>query len=208
MIILGLTGSIGMGKTVAAGDFRRLGVPVHDSDSVVHRFLGKGGAAVQAVGEVFPGVVTENSVDRTALGKVVFGNTQALRKLEAILHPMVHAEKDHFLRRMARRRVPLVVLDIPLLFETGGQTTCDAIAVVSAPLRIQRQRVLARPGMTAERFEAVLNYQMSDQLKRDKADFVIQTGIGRQHSLRQIKAIVKIVTTWKGRKWPPFAAWS
>ena len=206
MIILGLTGSIGMGKTVAAGDFRRLGVPVHDSDAAVHRLLAKGGAAVEQVGEAFPDVVVDGAVDRAALGKVVFGDTPALRKLESILHPMVRTEKDRFLKRMARRRVPLVVLDIPLLFETNGQVACDAVAVVSAPLRVQRQRVLARPGMTVERFESVLNYQMSDKMKRQKADFVIQTGLGRRHSLRQITAIVRMVSTWEGRKWPPFAA--
>jgi len=206
MIILGLTGSIGMGKTVAAGDFRRLGVPVHDSDAAVHRLLAKGGAAVEQVGDAFPNVVVDGAVDRAALGKVVFGDTPALRKLESILHPIVRTEKDCFLKRMARRRVPLVVLDIPLLFETNGQVACDAVAVVSAPLRVQRQRVLARPGMTVERFESVLNYQMLDQMKRQKADFVIQTGLGRRHSLRQITAIVRMVSTWEGRKWPPFAA--
>lgn len=206
MIILGLTGSIGMGKTVAAGDFRRLGVPVHDSDAAVHRLLAKGGAAVEQVGEAFPDVVVDGAVDRAALGKVVFGDTPALRKLESILHPMVQTEKDRFLKRIARRRVSLVVLDIPLLFETNGQVACDAVAVVSAPLRVQRQRVLARPGMTVERFESVLNYQMSDKMKRQKADFVIQTGLGRRHSLRQITAIVRMISTWEGRKWPPFTA--
>jgi len=204
MFILGLTGSIGMGKTVAAGDFRRLGLPVHDSDAAVHALMGPGGAAVEAVAAAFPGVVQDGAVDRAALGKRVFGDDAALRRLEAILHPMVRAREHAFLGRHARLRTPAVVLDIPLLFETGGEARCDAVCVVSAPYREQRRRVLSRPGMTEERFQGILKHQISDYLKRRAADFVIFTGLGRSHSLPIIRRIATIARTTAGTHWPPF----
>lgn len=193
MIVLGLTGSIGMGKTVAARTFESLGVPVHDSDAAVHALMKKGGRAVEAVGKAFPGVVKDGAVDRPALGKIVFGDPAELKRLEAILHPMVRDEEQRFRARMKRRREPLVVLDVPLLLETGGDARCDAVAVVSAPARVQRSRVLARPGMTPERLDAVLKHQMSDKEKKKRADFVIHSGIGRTHSLRQIRRIVTML---------------
>ena len=203
MFILGLTGSIGMGKTVAAGDFRRLGLPVHDSDAAVHALMAKGGAAVEAVGAAFPGVVRDGAVDRGELGGRVFGDDQALNKLEAILHPLVRKQTNAFLGRHARLRTPAVVLDIPLLFETGAEDRCDAVCVVSAPYREQRRRVLARPGMTEEKFQEILKHQIPDYLKRRAADFVIFTGLGRSHSLPMIRRIATIARTSAGTHWPP-----
>ena len=206
MVILGLTGSIGMGKTVAARDFRRLGVPVHDADAAVHALMAPGGEAVAAVAAAFPGVENDGAIDRQALGADVFKDESALRRLEAILHPLVRRRTDAFLRRAARRRAPLVVLDVPLLFETGGERRCDAVACVTAPVWLQRRRVLARPGMTVEKLAAVSAKQMSDADKQRRADFLIQTGLGRGFSLRRIKAIVKIAAGIVPRNWPPRAA--
>lgn len=205
MFILGLTGSIGMGKTVAARAFRREGLPVHDSDAVVHALMSKGGAAVERIEAAFPGAVKHGAVDRTELGKRVFGDNDALERLEAILHPMVRKRERAFLGQNARMRVPAVVLDIPLLFETGAENRCDAVAVVSAPYRVQRRRVLSRPGMTEERFQKVLEHQISDNLKRRAADFVIFTGLGRAHSLLIIRRIATIARSSAGTHWPPFS---
>ena len=204
MFILGLTGSIGMGKTFAAGGFRRLGVPVHDSDAAVHALMARGGAAVSAVAASFPGVVSEGAVDRKKLGAQVFGDHAALRRLEAILHPLVRAQETRFLKFHARLRTRLVVLDIPLLFETGGERRCDAVCVVSAPARIQRTRVLARPGMTEERLDDILKHQISDYNKHRAADFVVNSGLGPTYALRQIARIATIAGSYTGRHWPPF----
>ncbi len=204
MFILGLTGSIGMGKSTAAQAFRRFGLPVHDSDAAVHALMGPGGAAVAEVDAAFPGVVTGGAVDRKALGARVFNDTTALRRLEAILHPLVRRSEERFLGHCARRRAKSVVLDIPLLFETGGEGRCDAVAVVSAPAREQRRRVLRRPGMTAEKFAGILAHQIDDKLKCRAADFVVQTGLGRAFSLQQISHIVTIVSSSPGTRWPPF----
>lgn len=193
MYILGLTGSIGMGKSTAAADFKRLGVPVHDADATVHGLLGPGGAAVEAVGALFPGIVKDGAVDRQALGARVFGNDDALKKLENVLHPLVREAEYRFLNLWMGHKAPLVVLDIPLLFETHGEERCDGVAVVTAPAFLQRQRVMARPGMTEEKFKAILAKQMPDKVKRASADFIIQTGLGRYHSLKTIKAIIKSV---------------
>jgi dephospho-CoA kinase len=191
MIILGLTGSLGMGKSTAAGMFRRLGVPVHDSDAAVHRLLGRRGAAVAAVAAAFPGVTrADGAVDRPALGARVFGDGAALKRLERILHPLVRRSQQRFLAAARARRAPLVVLDVPLLFETGGERRCDAVAVVSAPAFLQRRRVLARPGMSEERFRSVLAKQMPDWEKRRRADFVLPSGLGRAVTFRRIKRLV------------------
>ena len=203
MFILGLTGSIGMGKTVAAGDFRRLGIPVHDSDAAVHALMARGGACVDAVADAFPGVAKDAAIDRAELGRRVFGDPEALKRLEAILHPMVRRQSHKFLGMHARRRTPAVVLDVPLLFETGGEARCDAVAVVSAPYREQRRRVLSRPGMTEERFQGILKHQISGYLKKRAADFVIFTGLGRSRSLRDIRRIATMITEMEGRHWPP-----
>jgi dephospho-CoA kinase len=201
MVVLGLTGSIGMGKSTAAAMLRRLGVPVHDSDAAVHRLLGRNGAAVAQVAAAFPGTEGPDGIDRAALGRRVFGDAAALRRLERILHPMVRAESARFLRRMAARRAKLVVLDIPLLFETGGEARCDAIVVVSAPPFLQRARVLRRPGMDAARLAAILAKQMPDGEKRRRADFVVPTGLGRRETLRRLAEIVRVA----GAAQPRFA---
>lgn len=193
MKVLGLTGSIGMGKSTAAGMLRRLGMPVHDSDAEVHRLLGTNGRAVGPIGRAFPGVVVDGRVDRAALGAQVFGDPAALRRLEAIVHPLVRRATTRFLRRQTRARRDLVVLDIPLLFETGSGRLCDAVMTVSAPARVQRSRVLRRPGMTREKFAAVLAQQMSDAEKRRRADFVVTTGLGKRQTLRQLVRIVRLL---------------
>lgn len=191
MKILGLTGSIGMGKSTAARMLRRLGVPVHDADCAVHVLMAKGGKAVAEVEAAFPGVVKDGAIDRAELGKRVFGDAAALKRLEGILHPLVRQVERAFLKRFARSK--LVVLDIPLLFETGGETRCDKVAVVSAPAFLQEQRVLKRPGMTRERLQAILAKQMPDGEKRRRADFVVPTGLGMRPALRHLKAIVTLM---------------
>lgn len=203
MVILGLTGSIGMGKTTAARAFRHLGVAVHDADRAVHGLLAPGGAAVAAVMAAFPGVVKNSAIDRQALGARVFGEGSGLQKLENILHPLVRQKQTAFLAAAARRGQRLVVLDVPLLLETGGEARCDGVVVVSAPTLIQRQRVLARPGMTMQRLDRILDYQMADGNKRRLADFVVMTGLSRAHSLRQIANIVRITKSWRPGQWAP-----
>lgn len=193
MVVIGLTGSIAMGKTTAAGYLRRMGLPVHDADAAVHRLLRKGGAAVAAVERAFPGTVHDGAVDRQALGREVFGDPCALARLEAIIHPLVQAESRIFLRRRAARRVPMVVLDIPLLFETGRDRECDATILVSAPAFLQAQRVLRRPGMTEQRLADIRARQMPDAEKRRRADFVVRTGLSRRETLRQLADIVKLL---------------
>jgi dephospho-CoA kinase len=202
MVILGLTGSIGMGKSTAAALLRRQGVWVHDADATVHRLFARGGGAVAAVGKAFPGVVRNGAVDRAALGKRVFGDPNALRRLEAIVHPLVRAETDHFLAAAARARRRLVVLDIPLLFETGNDRS-DAVVVVSAPAFIQAQRVLARPRMSPERLAAILEQQMPDREKRRRADTVVTSGLGKGRTYRQLARIVRATRGTTGTAWRP-----
>lgn len=203
MVILGLTGSIGMGKSTAAAMFRLLGVPVHDSDAAVHRLLAEDGAAVAAVEAAFPGVARDGRVDRQRLAARVFGDPEALERLERILHPKVRQATLEFLKQQARARRPIVVLDIPLLFETGGERLCDAVVVVSAPAAVQAARVLSRPGMTRERFGAILAKQMSDREKRRRADFVVSTGASKRETLRRISGLVKVMRRRAPRRWPP-----
>ena len=203
MVILGLTGSIAMGKSTAAQALRRLGLPVHDADAEVHRLLAEDKAAIAAVRKAFPKAVKAGRVDRAALGAAVFDHPAALRRLEAILHPRVRRAEARFLRRQARRRAPLVVLDIPLLYETGAEVRCDAVLVVSAPAFIQAQRVLRRPGMSAQRLAAIRARQVPDAEKRRRADFVIPTGQGRGASLRALKRAVRKMQGRAGRHWPP-----
>lgn len=202
MVILGLTGSIGMGKSTAAADFRRLRVAVHDADETVHALMAPGGAAFDQICQVFPGVRSKVGIDRKRLGDLVFADMVALKKLEAILHPLVRKQKTEFLKRSALRRQNLVVLDVPLLFETGGEAKCDAVVVVTAPTFVQRARVMARPGMTTEKFESILAKQVPDLIKRRSADFVVQTGLGRIASLRKIRHIAHTAPFLKPNKWP------
>jgi dephospho-CoA kinase len=207
MIVLGLTGSVGMGKSTAAGMLRRLGLPVHDSDAVVHRLMAPRGAAVAAVEQAFPGVRRgDGSVDRAALGRRVFADAAALKRLEAILHPLVRRSQQRFLARARARRLPLAVLDIPLLFETGGARRCDKVIVVSAPAFLQRARVLARPGVTAERLAAILAQQMPDAEKRRRADYVVPSGLGRAVTFRRLKRIVRRLRRENGTDEPCPAA--
>jgi dephospho-CoA kinase len=180
VIVLGLTGSIGMGKSTAAAMLRRLGVPVHDADASVHRLMTHGGAAVGFIEATFPGTALEGAIDRKALGARVFGHPKELRRLEAILHPMVRRQERIFLETCRRQRRKVAVLDIPLLYETGGERRCDAVIVVTAPQFLQDQRVLRRPGMNRERLAAILEQQMPDAEKRERADFIVQTGLGKR----------------------------
>jgi dephospho-CoA kinase len=194
VIVLGLTGSIGMGKSTAAAVLRRLGVPLYDADAEIHKMLGRGGAAVASVEAAFPGVRGEDgAIDRRALGRRVFGKPEELHRLEHILHPMVRAVERRWVARQRARGAKLVVLDIPLLFETDRIDRVDGVIVVSAPLRLQRERVMRRPGMTAERFAAILDSQLPDREKRRRADFVVDTALSRAAAARQIAGIVRRV---------------
>jgi dephospho-CoA kinase len=193
MLVLGLTGSIGMGKTTAAKMLRRMGLPLHDADRAVHRLLAKGGTAVAAVEAAFPGVVVEGAVDRKRLGAQVFEDREALKRLEEILHPAVRRTTRTFLDRQARAGRFLAVLDIPLLFETGSEALCDAVVVVTAPPFVQRERVMGRRRMTRARFQAILAKQMPDREKRRRADFVVNTGLSKAATLRQLRAIVTLL---------------
>ena len=195
MRVVGLTGSIGMGKSTAARIIRRMGVPVHDSDAVVHDLFRQGGAAVPAIAAAFPEAVADGRVDRPTLGRLVFGNAARLTQLEAIVHPLVRDRRDRFLARHRRARRRLVVLDVPLLLETGGETICDAVLVVTAPAWLQRQRVLARHGMTADRLAQILQRQMPDREKRRRADVVVTTALGYADTARRLRRALN----WIGR---------
>jgi dephospho-CoA kinase len=193
MILLGLTGSIGMGKSATARMFAETGTPVYDADAAVHRLYAKGGAAVGPVGEAFPGVVKDGAVDREALSRAVLNNPAAMKTLESIVHPLVRREQERFLEEQRRAGAPVVVLDIPLLFEGGGERFLDAVIVVSAPAATQRARVLKRPGMTEAKFEAILAKQMADAEKRRRADFVINTGLGFEEARAQVRQVLDAV---------------
>jgi dephospho-CoA kinase len=201
MVILGLTGSIGMGKSTSAAVFRRLGVAVYDADAVVHSLMGPNGAAFAAICQAFPNACSKAEIDRRLLGDIVFADDEALGCLEGILHPLVRTYKQGFLRRASRQRHRLVVLDVPLLYETAGQKQCDAVVVVTAPKFVQRARVMSRPGMTIEKFESILVKQVPDNLKCQYAEFVVQTGIGQLESFRSIRHIVTLAQTIKPNKW-------
>jgi dephospho-CoA kinase len=203
MVIVGLTGSIGMGKSTAARMLRQMGVPVYDADAAVHALQAPGGAALPPIEAAFPGVVKNGVLDRQALGARVFGNKAALRKLEAIVHPLVGQQQRAFLKRAAGRREPLVVLDIPLLFEGLGDRRVDATLVVSAPPFLQRRRVMARPAMTEERLDGILRQQVPDALKRRKASIVIPTGLGLAPTRAALEKAIAELKTRRGRFWPP-----
>ena len=193
MIVLGLTGSIGMGKSTAAKMLQRLGLPLHDADAAVHDLLGPRGAAVAAVAAAFPTVLVAGKVDRQRLGAMVFQDPVALSKLEALLHPRVRQMARDFVRAQTRQKRRSVVLDVPLLFETGGDQLCDAVIVVTAPRFLQEARVLSRPGMTIEQLRAIRGHQMPEREKCRRADFVVQTGLAKGYTLRQLAAIITVV---------------
>jgi dephospho-CoA kinase len=192
MIKLGLTGSIGMGKSTVAKMFADEGVPVFDADAAVHRLQGPEGELVATIESNFPGTTGREGVDRTALAERVLGAPEALRRLEALIHPAVAREREAFLAGNSSAAV--VLLDIPLLFETGGSDKVDKIAVVSAPAGVQRDRVLARPGMTPEKFERILARQVPDSEKRARADFVIDTGGSLDATRRAVRRILACLT--------------
>lgn len=193
MIKLGLTGSIGMGKSTTAAMFAARGVPVFDSDAVVHELYA--GQAVPMLEAAFPGITSADGViDRTVLAQKVLGNREALQKLEAIVHPLVRREREAFLSEQKAAGHPLVLLDVPLLFESGGDADVDRIAVVSCPEDVQKARVMARPGMTEEKFASILARQVPDAEKRARANFIIETGEGLAATEQRVEAIILELT--------------
>lgn len=193
MILLGLTGSIGMGKSTTAGFFAEAGALIWNADEAVHRLYAAGGPAVAPIAAAFDGVVVDGAVDRTRLAAALGQDDAAFKTLEAIVHPLVGMDRAHALAEARERGVKLAVVDIPLLFETGGDAFVDAVVVVSAPADVQRQRVLAREGMTQERLDAILARQMPDAEKRARADFIIDTSGGLDHARDQVLAVVETV---------------
>jgi dephospho-CoA kinase len=204
MIVIGLTGSIGMGKSAVAARFRQLGVPVCDADALVHELYE--GEAVEPIEAAFPGTTSGGKVDRAKLGQAVLGDPRGLKRLESIVHPLVQAAEREFLRKAFEQGARMAVLEIPLLFETGGNARVDVTVVVSAPAEVQRQRVLQRPGMTPAKLEAILARQMPDAEKRRRADFVVDTGGSIEESYAQVDAIVAALQNRGGRAYQQF--WS
>jgi dephospho-CoA kinase len=198
MFVLGLTGSLGMGKSTTAGFFAELGVPVHDADAAVHR-LYKAEAA-PLIEAAFPGTTADGAVDRQKLAKRVLKDPAAIKKLEGIIHPFVRAAEEHFLAEAERKNTQVAVLDIPLLFETGGDRRCDAVVVVSAPEDIQRTRIFERPGMTEQKFAGIVANQMPDVEKRRRADFVVDTSRGFDAARAQVREILARVVTMPKRR--------
>ncbi len=193
MIVLGLTGSIGMGKSTTARMFAEQGVPVYDADAAVHALYE--GEAVAPIERAFPGTTRDGKVDRALLAQSVLGNAEAMKRLEAIVHPLVAKARERFLENARAAGAGVVVLDIPLLFETGGEKLVDAVVVVTAAPEIQRQRVMDRPGMTAEKFEALLARQMSDAEKRSRADYIVDSGRGIEPAREQVREILRKIAT-------------
>lgn len=203
MFLLGLTGSIGMGKSTAAEAFRSFGIPLFDSDGAVHRLFAPGGRAVPLIEAVFPDCLdASGGIDRKALGRQVFDDPVRLAMLEGIVHPLVRAAQRQFLARCCAAGRQLVVLDVPLLYETGGERLVDAVAVVSARAAIQAQRVLRRPGMSQERFAAVLRRQLPDRDKRRRADFVIRTDLDLRQGKVAVAAVIDATRACPARAWP------
>ena len=198
MFILGLTGSLGMGKSATAKMFAEEGVPVHDADAAVHRLYD--GEATPAIEAAFPGTTAGGKVDREALAKRVLGDAAAIKRLEQIVHPLVGAASARFLAEAERNGAPVAVLDVPLLFETGGDKRCDAVVVVSAPVDVQRARALERPGMSEEKLSAILAKQMPDAEKRARADFVVDTSQGFDAARAQVRDILKSVAKMPKRR--------
>ncbi len=201
MLLIGLTGSIGMGKSETAKMFKRLGLALYDADAAVHDLYKAGGAAVDPIEAQFPGVAVDGAIDRAALSKRVVGKAVEIAKLEAIVHPLVGQAQMDFLKACDDGGKEMVVLDIPLLFETGGEARVDVIVVVSAPYKIQHTRVLARNDMSEEKFQAILAKQVPDQEKRARADFVVDTSKGKKVAFAQVEKIVKKLAGRQGEIW-------
>jgi dephospho-CoA kinase len=191
MRVIGLTGSIGMGKSTTAAMFREAGIPVYDADAAVHEAYDVGGIAVGPVGEAFPGVVKDGRVDREELRKRVLGNPDALKVLNGIVHPLIGKNRAKVFEAAQAAGADMIIMDVPLIFETGGEKNMDAVIVVSAPADVQRERVLAREGMTPERLDAILAQQVPDAEKRARADYVVDTGKGLEPARAQVKAIIE-----------------
>ena len=198
MLVLGLTGSVAMGKSATARFFAEAGVPVHDADAVVHHLYE--GDAVPVIEAAFPGTTADGKVDRVKLGSRVMGDLAALHQLEAIVHPMVQDAEARFLAEAEAKGAPVALLDIPLLFETGGDQRVDAVVVATAPAEVQRARVLERPGMTPQRLEAMLARQMPDSEKRLRADFIVDTSRGFDDARAQVQAILQRIATMSKRR--------
>lgn len=197
MLLIGLTGSIGMGKSETAKMFAAEGIPVYDADAEVHKLYQKGGAAIAPIAEIFPGAVKDGAVDRALLSREVIGKPEQLKKLETVVHPLVGEANRAFLENAAKAGAEMVLLDIPLLFETGGRERVDVIVVVSAPFELQRERVLARPDMTEEKFMDIFAKQVPDAEKRAGADYIIESDKGLDHARAQVKAVIEDL---KGRE--------
>ena len=202
MIVLGLTGSIGMGKSTTAALLREAGVPVHDADEAVAKFYAAGGEGVEAVGRAFPMALVHGAIDRERLSALVLGNPDSLKRLEAIVHPLVKQDRARFMADARASGAKVAVLDIPLLFEVDALDELDAVVVVSAPPALQRERVLLRPGMNAEKLERILARQIPDAEKRARADFVIDTGQGLERAREQVAKVLATIRApgWRGRR--------
>ena len=199
MLLVGLTGSIGMGKSETAKMFRALGVPVYDADAAVHKLYEKGGRAVEPIRAAFPSAIVDDAVDRKALSRCVLGLPEEMKKLEAIVHPLVGEAQMEFLRANMEAGEHMVVLDIPLLYETGGETRVDVVVVVSAPYDLQKTRVLARPDMDEAKFAAIHAKQVPDAEKRARADFIVESDKGLDHARIQVETIVEALKSREGR---------
>ena len=198
MIVLGVTGSIAMGKSTVSTMLSHLNHPVHDADKTVHELINVNGKAYHAIARSFPEAIQVDGVDRTKLGQEVFGNSEKLKQLENILHPLVREARNRFVKQQSRYKSRLVILDVPLLYETGGDKDCDKILVVSAPYFIQKQRALGRHGMTQTKFHDILERQLPDHEKRRRADFIVPTGLGKAYTYRALKRLIRDIIEVKG----------
>ena len=198
MIVLGVTGSIAMGKSTVSTMLSHLNNPLHDADKTVHDLMGVKGKAYFEIAKSFPATIQVNGVDRAKLGQEVFGNPKRLKQLEDILHPLVREARDRFIRQQNRYKSKLVILDVPLLYETGGDKDCDKVLVVSAPYFIQKQRALARQGMTKTKFLDILKRQLPDHEKRRRADYIIPTGLGKAYTYRALKRLIRNFSEGQG----------
>jgi len=205
MIVVGLTGSIGMGKSTAAEMLMQMGVPVHDSDKIAREAAADGGAAIPEILKQFPDAFVDGKLDRGLLGQIIFKDDAKRVALESIIHPMVRQSQQDFMRAEAAKGHKIVVLDIPLLYETGAETRVDKVIVVSAPFFVQKKRVMARPGMTESKFKGILASQVPDEEKRARADFVVLTGLGKVYTERALKKVIGSLLNGQSNNFPPYA---